>query len=110
MSRPSSDSDKAKQIQEMHCFAGRGLKCSDPIPAEMRPNPLDSEKEVAADPERSCVFKIQLADENRSTGFEVAGPQTGLQTPDVKCDQAREETCSHAGDLTMKETRSNRDP
>lgn len=44
MSWLSSDSDKAKQTQEMHCSAGKRLKCSDPIPAEMRSILLDSER------------------------------------------------------------------
>ena len=35
----SSNPDKAKQTQEMHCFAGRGLKCSDPILSEMSQSP-----------------------------------------------------------------------
>ncbi len=74
MSRPSSDSDKAKQIQEMHCFAGRGLKCSDPILAEMSQNPLDSERGSRDEAGAELRLKIQLAVENRSTGFE-AGPQ-----------------------------------
>jgi hypothetical protein len=63
-----------------------------------------------SEPGAELQFTIQLAVKTRSTGFEVAGASTGLQTLDVKCDQARDETCSHAGDLTMKETRSNRDP
>ena len=55
-------------------------------------------------------LKIQLAVENRSTGFEAAGPQPDYRHQMSKCDLARDETCSHAGDLTSKETRSNRDP
>ncbi len=43
-------------------------------------------------------------------GLRSSRASAGLQTPGVKCDQARDKTCSHAGDLTMKETRSNRDP
>jgi hypothetical protein len=70
----SSDSDEAKQTQEMHCFAGRGLKCSDPILAEMSQNPLDSEKEFATNPERGCAQDSARSREPLH-GFDVAGPQ-----------------------------------
>ncbi len=48
-------SDKAKQTQEMHCFRRQGPKCSDPEFGETEPEPLDSEKEVAMKPQRSCA-------------------------------------------------------
>jgi len=63
-----------------------------------------------SEPGAELRLKIQLAVENRSTGFEAAGPQPDYRHQMSKCDLARDETCSHAGDLTSKETRSNRDP
>ena len=63
-----------------------------------------------SEPGAELRLKIQLAVENRSTGFEAAGPQPDYRHQMSKCDLARDETCSHAGDLTPKETRSNRDP
>ena len=109
MSGPSSDSDKAKQTQEMHCFAGRGLKCSDPILAEMSRNPLDSERGVCD--EAGAELRSRLSSQSRTAPRVQGSPaSTGLQTSDVKRDQARDETCSHARDLTMKETSTNRDP
>ncbi len=66
MSGLSSDSDKAKQTQEMHCFAGRGLKCSDPILAEMSQHPW-TRKRKSRQSRSGVALKTQLAVENRST-------------------------------------------
>ncbi len=61
-----SDSDKAKQTQEMHCFAGRGLKCSDPILSEMGQSPWTRKRKSRRN--RSGVaLKTQLAVESHST-------------------------------------------
>ena len=111
MSGLSSDSDKVKQTQEMHCFAGRGLKCSDPILAEMSQNPLDSER--GSRDEAGAELRLRLSSQSRTA-------------PRIRCSRAsarvsrttdtgsqarssRGRDLLHAGDLTMKETRTNRD-
>jgi hypothetical protein len=79
-------------------------------PSGNETEPLGLGKGSRSEPGAELRLKIQLAVENRSTGFEAAGPQPDYRHQMSKCDLARDETCSHAGDLTSKETRSNRDP
>jgi hypothetical protein len=53
--KASSNLDKVKQTQAMHCFAGRGPSVWTPGHWETEPEPLNSEKEVAMEPEWSCA-------------------------------------------------------
>ena len=46
-----------------------------------------------SEPGAELRLKIQLAVENRSTGFEAAGPQPDYRHQMSKCDLARDETC-----------------
>jgi hypothetical protein len=91
MSGLSSDSDKAKQTQEMHCFANRGLKCSDLILAEMSHNPLDSERGSRDEP--GAELRSRLSSQSRTAPrIRCSRASAGLLTPDVKRDQAGDET------------------
>ena len=85
MSWPSSDSDKAKQTQEMHCSAGKRLKCSDPIPAENETDSLGLGKEVAANPERSCVRRFSSQPRTAPRASKQPGH---IRTADTRCQNA----------------------
>jgi hypothetical protein len=109
MSWLSSDSDKAKQTQEMHCSAGKRLKCSDPIPAEMRPTLLDSERKSQRT--RSGVaFEDSARSREPLHGLRSSRATSGLLTLEVKMRSSKGRDLLARRDHTPKETRSDRDP
>ena len=109
MSWLSSDSDKAKQTQEMHCSAGKRLKCSDPIPAEMRPILLDSERKSQRT--RSGVaFEDSARSREPLHGLRSSRATSGLLTLEVKMRSSKGRDLLARRDHTPKETRSDRDP
>ena len=109
MSWLSLDSDKAKQTQEMHCSAGKRLKCSDPIPAEMRSNLLDSERKSQRT--RSGVaFEDSARSREPLHGLRSSRATSGLLTLDVKMRSSKGRDLLARRDHTPKETRSDRDP
>jgi hypothetical protein len=113
MSGLSSDSDKAKQTQEMHCFAGRGLKCSDPILVEMSQNPsgLDSKRGSHDEPraELRSRFSSQSRTAPRIRCSRASARVSRTTDTGSQARSSRGRDLLHAGDLTMKETRTNRD-
>ncbi len=91
-------------------FCRQGTQVLGSHPSGNETESLGLGKGSRSEPGAELRLKIQLAVENRSTGFEVAGPQPDYRHQMSKCDKAREETCPHAKDPTAKDTRSNRDP
>jgi len=93
----------------MHCSAGKRLKCSDPIPAEMRSTLLDSERKSQRT--RSGVaFEDSARSQEPLHGFRSSRAKSGLLTLDVKMRSGKGRDLSARRDHTPNETRSDRDP